>query len=270
GWAGAAIGAGAAAKFVPLAVLPALAIAILARNDAARARLRDTGRLVGGAGVTVILLIAPAVDGVRYVIQAQAARFASGLTFQQLWRAWAQQLPYQDWQPRWQLYASSLLGNLLLPLVLLAAIWLLARKPLPLRAAFVVLVLAFLAGSKLVNEAYALAPVALLTVELARRPSAALRGCRTLLWSLAFAYAAINTPLPAFFFSVVQQVQPAAAGSIQHWTDAYRVFLSYPESAWPYALYGLAFSLTATWTIWQIHRSSSAFKVPAVPQIGYA
>ncbi len=245
-WAGAgvAIALGAATKFVPVVLVPALAVAILSRPTSMAERLRALAAMLAGTILALAALIGPVFAGVKYIVQAQTARFAAGLTFQQLWRAWAQQLPAVDWQPRWQIYASDIAGNLILPMALILATLVILQVP-QLSASALIMVLAFLAGSKLVNEAYVVAPLALCTVELARRPSAVLRDCRTLLWVLAFAYAAINTPIWGFFFSFAQQINPAWAGPILHRTDAYRVFLSDPLAVWPYALMGVGFSLTA-------------------------
>ena len=251
GWCGVLLGLGAATKYVPLVVLPALVAAALWQSGRHGAKRRLLA-VFASLAATLAVLVAPVAGGVRYVVQAQMSRFASGLTVQQAWGTWAEQLPFTDWQPRWQLYASGLLGSWLLPLALLAATWLLLRRPLPLRAGFLIMVLAFLAGSKLVNEHYALAPMALLTIQLAHQPSAGLRGCRTLLWVTAFCYAAINTPLWGFAFSLVQQLAPPSATAISHWADAYRLFLSYPESAWPYLALGCAFTGVVTATIWLV------------------
>jgi hypothetical protein len=194
----------------------------------------------------------PVWEGLWYVLRFHSARFAVGLSVQELWRTWSLQLPNVDWQPRWQLYASAIAGNLALPLALLAGVWLILRRPMPFRSATLVLVLAFLAGSKLVNEPYVIAPVALLTVELARNPSRRLRDCRLLVWVLAFGYALINMPVWSLAFSTIQQLQPAARSSIEALASTYRTLTGYPEFAWPFALLAAAFTGVCIYTAWLV------------------
>ena len=257
-WAGVAIACGGAAKLVPLLALPAMALAILAENAPVRDRALALGRLLGATALALALLLWPVWDGVRQTLAYQTSRFAIGLTAQQLWRTWAQQLPNTDWEPRWQLYASGLLGNLLLPLLLLAACWLLCRRQLPVRTGTLILVLAFLAGSKVVNEPYALAPVALLTAVLAARPDERLRACRGLLWIVAFGYAVIQIPIWSLGFSMARQLAPAIGPALTRWAVAYRVFINEPQAAWPYALLGTAFTVLTLATLWCAWRASSA------------
>jgi hypothetical protein len=251
-----AVALGAATKFIPLVVLPCVVLAILLRPAPVARNLRTLAAALLAAGVTCVLLVWPVRDGVLYVLGFHAARFGAGLTFQQSWFAWAQQSAGIDWQPGWQLYASRELGAMVLPLALLSAGVVLTWRSVQLSTGFLVLVLAFLVGSKLVNEPYVVAPLALATVELARRPSTRLRACRELLWVVAFAYAMLNTPVLAFGMSAVQHVLPDLAGEINLWADAYRFFRGTPEAALPYALLGTTFTLLAALTMWVVCRTA--------------
>jgi hypothetical protein len=251
-----AVALGAATKFVPLVVLPCLVLAILRRRAPATDRVRTLIAALLAAGGALLLLVWPVADGVLEVLRFHAARFGAGLTFQEGWLAWAQRLSDADWQPAWQLYASSQLGALVLPLALLTAGVLMTWRTIQLSTGFLVLVLAFLVGSKLVNEPYVLAPVALATVELARRASNGLRACRELLWVVAFSYAVLNTPLWAFVMSATQQVLPDLAGEIGLLAGAYRFFRGTPEAAIPYALLGTSFTVLAALTMWVVCRAA--------------
>lgn len=252
--AGVALGLGAATKFVPVVALPAFGLALLAADSSAQTRLMALGRLLGSFVLTAALLVAPVWRGLADVLLFHSSRFSSGLTIQQFWRTWAAELPNTDWQPRWQLYASTLTGNLLLPLALLVACALIAWRPLDIRSSTLIMVLAFLVGSKLVNEPYALTPVALMTALFAVRPNVALLGCRTLLWTVALAYAAIQVPIWSMFFSFARQVRPDWQAPILIWANAYRDFLSDPLAALPFAVLATIFSVTAAvtmWIVWQ-------------------
>jgi hypothetical protein len=248
--AGAALALGGATKFVPLAVLPALVVAILYRQRTWQRGIARVLVSLTACCAVLAVLIAPVADDFVYVLRFHAQRFGTGLTVEQIWATWAQQFAMLDWQPGWQLYASVQTGALLLPLALLGACVVMLRARLPIETAFLVLVLAFLAGAKVVNEAYVLVAVALATVELARRPSPGMANCRTLLWLVAFVYAALNTPAWAFLLSAIQQVQPTSGPAIQDWLDGYRQFRALPGSSLPYAVLGVVFEAVLAIGIW--------------------
>ncbi len=263
---------GAATKFFPLVVLPSVFLAIATCPHPISARLRSLVSTALAAVLTIALLTWPVRDGVAYALRFHAERFAAGLTFEQGWRAWAQHFPTVDWQPAWYLYASADLGALTLPLTLVGAGFLLTLRPVPLRRGFLILTVTFLIGSKVVNEPYTLAPVALITAELARNSSRGLRICRTLLWMTAFLYAALNTPLFAFGFSALQQISPNSVSDIRTWAEAYRLFRGTAEAAVPYAVLGATFSailVVTGWVAWRPHavpaRLGSRLVLPSRP-----
>jgi hypothetical protein len=231
--AGVALALGAATKFVPIVALPAVLLGLAAWEVPLRRRVQLAISTCLACALTFGLLIWPVFDGLVYALRFHAQRFGAGLSLAQAWITWAQQLPNVDWQPRWQLYASI---------------------------GFLVLVLAFLVGSKVVNEPYALAPVALCTVVLAQRPSRALRECRALLWIVPFAYAMVNTPVWAFFFSLLQNVAPGTSAGIAAWADAFRYFRSYPEASVAYASLGIAFCLIAALSMWFVARDNQVVR----------
>ena len=86
------------------------------------------------------------VDGVAYVIRFQLQRFSAGLSLPQLLTTWSAALPAGEWQPPVQAYISVELSGLLLPLALLTACFVVVHWRLPLSSAFLIMVLAFLAG----------------------------------------------------------------------------------------------------------------------------
>ena len=251
-----ALGLGAATKYIPLVVLPAFIVSILLSAASWREVLRAGTTLALGLGGTLAALVLPFAGGVAYALQFQTARFGGNLTVEQLWRIWARLAEYPGWQDSWQLYASTILGALLLPLALLVGCWIIVHSPGGIAANCLMLVLAFLAGSKLVNEPYVLAALALLTVEVDHYRSDLLVGCRSIMWILALAYASVNTPLWAFFFSMAQQLSAPAGQAIRTWVDSYRLFLGEPQAAYPFALLGVAFWLLILLTAWAVWRQS--------------
>lgn len=244
-FAGLALGLGTATKFIPLVALPAFGLRILASDTSGRSKAASFGALFAGILVSLAVTIAPALEGVRYVLEFHADRFGQGLSVDQiLWLGIQPQLG-RDWVTPAPLYATPLLGQLSLAVALLAAAWAISRRASSLRTGVLVMFLAFLVGSKLVNEPYVLIALASLTVVLAAHPSEKLRTCRTFLWGLGFAYAVLNMPPWAFFLSVLQQVIGGSAAVATRWADAYRVFHASWEALAPLAALALAFGLTA-------------------------
>jgi hypothetical protein len=225
--------------------LPVLLLTILVAEDHRRSKIASAGALVAGTVLSLAVLIAPVADGVRYTLAFHADRFGTGLTVQEMLSWWAQSLARFDWQPSLPLYLTVFLGPWTLVLAILVAAWAVVGRLPSLRIGVLVFVLAFLVGSKLVNEPYVVAAVALSTVALAQQPSNGLRGCRTLLWGLAFAYAVLNLPPWAFFTSALQQLAHGTTPAIALWASAYVVARSGLEAIVPFALLGTAFTATA-------------------------
>src|SRR5207237_2095885 len=205
-----ALGLGAATKFVALAALPAVLLGILDddRRPIGR-RILQVVMAMLTCGAVVALVTAPVADGVAYVIQFQLQRFGAGLSLPQLLTTWSSPTPVGDWQPSLEAYASVEMGGLLLALALLTACLVIVHWRLPLSSAFLILVLAFLAGAKIVNEPYALSALALATVELERRPSWGMQLGLHLLGVVPLAYALLNPPGGAFGLSVALDVLPS-------------------------------------------------------------
>ncbi|MHB8618599.1 MAG: hypothetical protein ACYDAG_03360 [Chloroflexota bacterium] len=253
GLAGVALGFGAATKLMPIVALPALVVAVLAQPLPLAARLRKSAAAVGACLSTLGLLLAPAWDGSMNALRFQLERFGGNLSFAQIWLLRARFLPpTRDWAPAWQLYASADVGALLLPLVLLLTLWLIARFPMPLPFAMLALFLALLAGSKLVNEAYAFALMALMTAAIAQRPSPLLVALRRLFWVIPLCYTAVNTPAWGFTLSAIQQIKPASSSTIGLWVRAYQAFLGERITAIPFAVLGLGFSVLALATMFAL------------------
>jgi len=255
---GVAIALGAATKFVPLVALPVVLLSTLDSTLPLRRRVAQCViTLLTCLGV-LALVVWPVLDGVVYVVQFQLQRFGAGLSLAQTPTTLAG--PNGDWRPPVDAYASAELGGLVLPLTLLAGSYLVVRWRLSVNSAFFVLVLAFLAGAKVVNEPYALSALALGTIELDRRPTSTLEAGYLLLWLAPFAYAMLNTPAWGFLLSELQWAVPTLTAGIDVWLHAYGTFRSLPEARWPYTLITVAFDVGICTAVWSVLRSASAFR----------
>ena len=123
--------------------------------------------------------------------------------------------------------------------------------------AFLIMVLAFLAGAKIVNEPYALSALALATVELERRPSWGMQLGLQLLWVVPFAYALLNTPAWAFGLSALQQVFPTVRPSLDVWLGAYRTFRGWQDARLPYVVLAVVFQAGILGAAWSVVRGAS-------------
>ena len=107
-------------------------------------------------------------DGVLYVLQFHAARVGGGMSWQAVWSAFTWIDTFADLSAV-RLFLSAQIGTLTLTGCLLIAFWLAWLRGLDLLRTSLVVLLAYLAGSKLVNEAYPLAALALALAVIATR-----------------------------------------------------------------------------------------------------
>ena len=241
----AALGLGATMKFVALIALPAVLLTAAWNGGSVKSIAVRAVTSISVCAVVIAIACAPAIDGVVYVVQFQLSRFAAGMSLPQVWTSIVAPVPNSsyDWQPPVQAYVSGEIGGIILPVLVAGACLVLVIWHLPPSSGFLLLVLAFLAGAKVVNEPYALSAVALATIEIERRPSAGFRAGYLLLWLVPFAYAVLNTPVWAFFLSFVQQVEPGLTLAINGWLQVYREFRGLPEARWPYVGLTLLFEM---------------------------
>ena len=198
--AGTLLGLGAAIKFVPALLVPVVMLYAWRvpnwsslRSSVSRAGAGPVsslrGAILAGAGpgsplraaalagacsVAVFgAVCAPWRDGVLYVLQFHAARVGGGMSWQAVWSAFTWIDTFADLSAV-RLFLSAQIGTLTLTGCLLIAFWLAWLRGLDLLRTSLVVLLAYLAGSKLVNEAYPLAALALALAVIATRcgPSA--------------------------------------------------------------------------------------------------
>lgn len=169
--AGVLLGLGAAIKFVPALLIPVVMLsAWRSSSSPLRSATLADGRalaparaaaLVGACAVAAFgVVCAPWLDGVMYVLQFHAARVGGGMSWQSVWGALSWIDPFADLAAV-RLYLSAQIGSLTLVSCVLLATWLAWLRGLDLWRMALVVLLAYLAGSKLVNEAYPLPALAL-------------------------------------------------------------------------------------------------------------
>ncbi|MBI2756915.1 MAG: hypothetical protein HYX52_09430 [Chloroflexi bacterium] len=253
-WAasGVALGLGASVKFVPALLVPAVALwAVRATPGWMRA-----ATLTSLASAAAFLAVSgPWLDGLRYVLEFHAARVGGGMAWQAIWGALAWIDPFADLAPVY-LYLSAQIGTLTLTGMLVLTAWVAWWRRLDLLDTSLALLLAYLAGSKLVNEAYALPAVALAAIAVARRPSPDKAVLLLGLWVLPLAFTAVSVPAWGFLLA------PAVTLGWVDIVDA-RAFhagyvLTYQYLAPLLALAGVLFQGFCVWGIWRIARRRPA------------
>jgi hypothetical protein len=198
GWAGVALAAGTLLKFSPAFVLPAFAITAW-REDGERA----TGRLFAGFAATLIPLSLPFLPGIASVMSFHAGRPGGGLTWMSAIRA----IPaFRDGLLLEPGAVTSALGTVTLVVAMAwSTIWVLLRKA-TLEQAVIVMFVAFLLGSKVVNEQYVVPLVPLLLLAMPAEPTLRHERAFTLAWTVPLVFGIVNVPFFMFLVPAAMHV----------------------------------------------------------------
>lgn len=240
--AGVLVGLGAAVKFT--AALLVLPVALIALRSAS-APTRRAILVAVAASATFFLVCLPWLDGVKYVVEFHARREGGGLSWQTLWRALAGSAPvHLD-----QVSFSAQLGAVTLVAALGTAACLIWVRRLNLVEACPVVVLAFLAGSKLVNEVYAL-PAFVLASILATSGDRNAILLAAGLWIVPFFFALSDVPAWAFFIAPAQALGLISPDTAWAYRFAYGVIFS--QLPFLLGILGAGFQVFCLWGIWQI------------------
>lgn len=269
-WAlsGGLLGVGAAVKFVPAVLVPVICLWAL---RASHRPLRSALAAGFSSIATFAVICGPWWQGVAYVLSFHGGRPGGGMSWQSLWSALQWLEPLRDFTPM-LLYGSAQIGYLTLSGALLVGLWLTWLWRLDLVEMCLGLMLAYLVGTKLVNEVYALPALALALVVCARRPSANGTLLIRVLWCLPLLFALVNVPAWGFFLA------PAAALGLVNLEQA-RVFhdgyvLTYRLLSPCLTLIGALFQGACAWGVWILRgkpdRSSAWVGKPLAAQSGVA
>lgn len=207
GWAGAALAVGTLVKFIPVFIVPTCALYLIKR----RRHPREVARFLGIYVAVCLALCAPFARGTLYILGFQGARYGGGMNFQVYWTLWRLHPAWVNTMP--VLFAAGAFGTPALILALLLAYWYVAVTDMPLSRMVVVTLLAYLIGTKLVNEQYALALFPFTLIE-ARRLGGAWRWLHRGFWLVALTFAIMHVPVDHFLWPLYHTVFGARANVI--------------------------------------------------------
>lgn len=188
----AALAAGTLIKFMPAVLLPAVLLHLW-HSGVSRRTIVAYG---GTFAVVCAVIVAPFWSGFREVLLFQAIRPGANLSIHVvlyplaiLTRIDGRTLDYLA------NVASPVIGTITLVAALALAYAHLARRARPLSQVMIILLLAFLLGSKVVNESYVYLLIPLLLLELRERPSESKEVGFKILYALPLAFAFVNVPI---------------------------------------------------------------------------
>jgi len=238
GWAGALLGIGGGVKFVPMLLVPVVALQAIRSSERP---LRAAMLAVAGAVATFGVMCGPWWRGVADVLAFHGGREGGGMSWQAVWSAVYWLDPLRDLEPI-RLSLSPQLGALTLGTALLVTLWLAWLRGLDLLEMSLAIMLAYIAGSKLVNEVYALPAMALAMIVFQRRRQFGGQAISTLLWLLPLCFAAVNVPLWGFVLTPAEALGWISLAAAQQFHDGY--VYTYQALAPALTVFGALFQLT--------------------------
>ncbi len=198
--AGCALALGALTKWTPGILWPAIGLWLVHQRVSWRLQASFHGAFL----LTLAAVVAPFGEGVLWAAQFHALRPGGGLSPHILLYV-LQQFSHRNVVWYFQVL-SPYIGAITLPLTLGAAYLVQMRRPMPLPTAACLTVVAFLLGSKRVNEPYVFLLLPLLLWENAERPSDGKVFLFRAMYALPLAFAILN---PILLFAVPLYMQIA-------------------------------------------------------------
>ena len=192
--AGLALAFGTMVKFLPVLVVPTCIIYLVKKQRP----LREIVLFAGAFAVGCLLLLGPYAQGLLYVVGFHSGRVGGGMNWQMFWRL-GQLFPNgQSLDP--MSLAIGAFGTPTLVIAMLLAYWYcFIKADMRLNRMILVTLLAFLVGSKLVNEQYALMVFPFAYLEM-RQVGGGWRWLYRLLWIVPLAFAIVRVPLDRFLW----------------------------------------------------------------------
>ena len=188
-----ALAFGTMVKFIPAVVGPTLVLYMIKKQRP----LREIGLFIGVYFVACLAMLGPFARGLLYVLSFHSGRVGGGMTWQEYWREWKFFPPGANLDP--VSLAIGAFGTITLALVLLLAYWHCYTSDMRLNRMVIVTLAAFLVGSKLVNEQYALVILPFVWLE-ARQVGGAWRWFYRLFWIVPLAFAVMRVPIDRFLW----------------------------------------------------------------------
>ena len=207
GRSGLALAFGTMVKFFPALLVPTFILFLIKKQRP----LREIVAFVAAFCIGCVVLLGPFLSGLLYVLAFHGSRVGGGMNWVMLAR-----LGILFPNPNLDAisYAISDFGTpILLIAMLLGYWWAYTKSEMRLNRMILVTLLAFLVGSKLVNEQYALLvfPFALLE---ARQVGGAWRWFARLLWIVPIAFAVVRVPIERFTWLLYHMIFRSRANVI--------------------------------------------------------
>ncbi|HKV83295.1 MAG TPA: hypothetical protein VJN88_01985 [Ktedonobacterales bacterium] len=202
-----ALAFGTMVKFIPAIVAPTLVLYMIKKQRP----VHEIALFVGAYIAACLVLLGPFLKGLLYVLSFHSGRVGGGMTWQQYWRLWKFFPPGTNLDPL--SLAIGAFGTATLAIVLLLAYWHCYTADMRLNRMVIVTLAAFLVGSKLVNEQYALVILPFVWLE-ARQVGGAWRWFYRLFWIVPLVFAIMRVPIDRFLWLLYHMVFGARADVI--------------------------------------------------------
>jgi hypothetical protein len=205
---GLALAFGTMVKFIPAVAAPTIALYLIKKKRP----VREIVLYLAAYGVGCVVLLGPFWNGLLYVINFHSNRVPGGMTWIMFWRLSTFFPPGTDLDPT-SLALGAFGTPTLIIALLLAYLYAFQSSRMGLNRMILVTLLAFLIGSKLVNEQYALVIFPFAFIE-ARRVGGAWRWLARLLWIVPLLFAVVRVEIDRFVWLLYRSIWGAAAKAI--------------------------------------------------------
>ena len=205
---GVALAFGTMVKFIPAVAAPAIVLYLIKKKRP----VREIVLFLAAYGIACLVLLGPFWNGLLYVVQFEANRVPGGMNWQMYFRLSTFFPNNANLDPL--SLAVGAFGTPTLVIVLLLAYWYcFVSRNMSLNRMILVSLLAFLLGSKLVNEQYALVVFPFLFLE-ARRFGGGWKWLARLFWIVPLLFAIVRVQIDRFLWLLYRDVWGAAAKAI--------------------------------------------------------
>jgi hypothetical protein len=205
---GVALAFGTMVKFIPAIAAPTIVLYLIKKKRP----VYEIVLFVAAYGIACLVLLGPFLNGLLYVVNFHSNRVPGGMDWQMLFRLSTFFPAGVDLDPL--SLALGAFGTPTLVILLLLGYWYcFTARRMTLNRMILVSLLAFLLGSKLVNEQYALVVFPFAFLE-ARRVGGAWRWLARLLWMVPLAFAIFRVQIDRFFWLLYRNVWGPAAKAI--------------------------------------------------------
>ena len=205
---GVALAFGTMVKFIPVVAAPTIVLYLIKKKRP----VREIVLFVVAYGVACVVFVGPFWSGLLYVVNFEGNRVPGGMNWQMFFRLSTFFPADQNLDPL--SLAVGAFGTPTLFIVLLLAYWYcFTARHMTLNRMILITLLAFLLGSKLVNEQYALVVFPFAFLE-AWRVGGAWRWLARLFWIVPLLFAIVRVQIDRFLWLLYRDVWGAAAKAI--------------------------------------------------------